>query len=92
MDDHQSRSNRKSGQATLLPEPLMLFLVGAISLIVIWSDGNGGRLLWVLLVDLALAIRVFMTDDLDRRKWSALMAVPMVLWILAVPVHDTFFR
>lgn len=90
MQSPQS-SQHRSGVNFSLPEPLLLFIAAVCALYVFFNYGVSGTLFLVLVVETGIAIRVFTSTDLDRRKWTYIMLGLLALWIAANPIHDIFF-
>jgi len=73
-----------------LPEPLLLFIAALSALYVFLNYGVSGTLFLFLVVEAGIAIRVFTSTVLDRRKWTYIMLGLLALWIGANPIHDIF--
>lgn len=75
-----------------LPEPLLLFIAAVTALYIFFNYGFSGTLFPLLVVETGIAIRVFTSTDLDRRKWTYIMLGLLALWIAANPIHGLLFR
>lgn len=83
---------RQGGVSLSLPEPLLLFIAAFCALYVFLNYGVSGTLFLFLVVETGIAIRVFTSTDLDRRKWTYIMLGLLALWIGANPIHGLLFR